>query len=204
MAAVADVHIAPDTGPEVITCSTRMRAGTAQNLVLNAFSTASMVRLGRTYSNLMTDMLACNDALRARQLRILAEATGADPRQCREALRAGAGDAKVAVVTLIAGADVERARRALTETRGRVHLALRLLDGSDPHSPDLGGSNRDGSNRDGSNRDGSNRDGSDLDRPDLDRPDPRDPDLDRPDPPGPDLRPHLDAVRLRRPDLHSR
>ncbi|GAA0485146.1 N-acetylmuramic acid 6-phosphate etherase [Paractinoplanes deccanensis] len=123
-----DVHIAPDTGPEVLTGSTRMKAGTAQKLVLNAFSTATMVRLGRTYSNLMTDMLAGNAKLRDRRLRILAEATGADLESCREALEAAQGDAKVAVVTLIAGATTEAAGRALAEAGGHVHLALRHLD----------------------------------------------------------------------------
>ncbi|BCJ47100.1 N-acetylmuramic acid 6-phosphate etherase [Actinoplanes ianthinogenes] len=128
IAAAVDVHVAPDTGPEVLTGSTRMKAGTAQKLVLNAFSTATMVRLGRTYSNLMTDMLASNAKLRDRQLRILAEATGADQERCREALRAAGGDAKVAVVTLIAGTTAEIAGRALAETQGHVHRALRLLD----------------------------------------------------------------------------
>ncbi|MFB9696600.1 N-acetylmuramic acid 6-phosphate etherase [Amorphoplanes digitatis] len=123
-----DVHVAPDTGPEVLTGSTRMKAGTAQKLMLNAFSTATLVRLGHTYSNLMTDMLASNAKLRDRQLRILAEATGADLDRCRQALRAAAGDAKVAVVTLIAGASAEAAGRALAETDGHVHRALRLLD----------------------------------------------------------------------------
>ncbi|WP_328518431.1 N-acetylmuramic acid 6-phosphate etherase [Actinoplanes oblitus] len=128
IAAGVDVHVAPDTGPEVLTGSTRMKAGTAQKLVLNAFSTATMVRLGRTYSNLMTDMLASNAKLRDRQLRILAEATGADRDSCREALLASGGDAKVAVVTLIAGTTAELAGRALAETEGHVHRALRLLD----------------------------------------------------------------------------
>jgi N-acetylmuramic acid 6-phosphate etherase len=105
-----------------------MKAGTAQKLVLNAFSTATMVRLGRTYSNLMTDMLASNAKLRDRQLRILAEATGSDPERCRVALEAAGGDAKVAVVTLIAGATTEAATHALAETGGHVHRALRLLD----------------------------------------------------------------------------
>ncbi|MEV6304298.1 N-acetylmuramic acid 6-phosphate etherase [Actinoplanes sp. NPDC051861] len=123
-----DVHVAPDTGPEVLTGSTRMKAGTAQKLVLNAFSTATMVRLGRTYSNLMTDMLASNTKLRDRQLRILAEATGADVDECREALHETGGDAKVAVVTLIAGATAEAAAQALAATDGHVHRALRLLD----------------------------------------------------------------------------
>ena len=124
-----DVHVAPDTGPEVLTGSTRMKAGTAQKLVLNAFSTATMVRLGRTYSNLMTDMLASNDKLRDRQLRILAEATGAGLDRCRQAFGVAGGDAKVALVTLIAGTSVERARQVLAEARGHVHVALRMLDG---------------------------------------------------------------------------
>jgi N-acetylmuramic acid 6-phosphate etherase len=123
-----DVHVAPDTGPEVLTGSTRMKAGTAQKLVLNAFSTATMVRLGRTYSNLMTDMLASNAKLRDRQLRILADATGTDPDHCRRALTDAGGDAKVAVVTLITGATTDEARDALTRADGRVHLALHLLD----------------------------------------------------------------------------
>jgi N-acetylmuramic acid 6-phosphate etherase len=124
-----DIHIAPDTGPEVLTGSTRMKAGTAAKLVLNAFSTATMVRLGRTYSNLMTDMLASNDKLRARQLRIVAEATGADVAACRAALRASDGDAKIAVLSLVAGASAERAREVLAASGGHVHRAMRLLNG---------------------------------------------------------------------------
>jgi N-acetylmuramic acid 6-phosphate etherase len=129
MASIVDIHIAPDTGPEVLTGSTRMKAGTAQKLVLNALSTATMVRLGRTYSNLMTDMLASNDKLRARQLRIVAEASGADVAACRAALRSSGGDAKVAVLTLVAGASAERAREVLAASDGHVHEALRLLNG---------------------------------------------------------------------------
>jgi N-acetylmuramic acid 6-phosphate etherase len=91
-----------------------------------------MVRLGRTYSNLMTDMLASNDKLRDRQLRILAEATGADLERCRQALLLAGGDAKVAVVTLIAGGSADRARRALAEAHGHVHVALTMLNGRDP------------------------------------------------------------------------
>ena len=129
IAAVADVHVAPDTGPEVITGSTRMKAGTAQKLVLNAFSTATMVRLGRTYSNLMTDMLPRNDKLRDRQLRMVAEATGAGADRCRQALRAAGGDARVAVVTLVSGIGVDGARRALDRAGGHVHVALSALNG---------------------------------------------------------------------------
>jgi N-acetylmuramic acid 6-phosphate etherase len=128
LAPLADVHVAPDTGPEVITGSTRMKAGTAQKLVLNAFSTATMVRLGRTYSNLMTDMQASNDKLRSRQLRILAEATGADVATSRAVLAEAGGDAKVAVVMLLAGTSLARARQALTEAHGHVHRALSGLE----------------------------------------------------------------------------
>lgn len=129
LARYADLHVAPDTGPEVVTGSTRMKAGTAQKLVLNAFSTATMVRLGRTYSNLMTDMLPRNDKLRDRQLRILADATGADSDRCRGALLDAGGDARVAVVMLLAGTGADHARRALHEARGHVHAALTALDG---------------------------------------------------------------------------
>ncbi|NMO53281.1 N-acetylmuramic acid 6-phosphate etherase [Actinoplanes sp. TBRC 11911] len=128
LAPLADVHVAPDTGPEVITGSTRMKAGTAQKLVLNAFSTATMVRLGRTYSNLMTDMQASNDKLRSRQLRILAEATGADVTTSRAALAEAGGDAKLAVVMLLAGTSAARARQALTEAHGHAHRALSRLE----------------------------------------------------------------------------
>lgn len=127
MASAVDIHIAPDTGPEVLTGSTRMKAGTAQKLIMNAFSTATMVRLGRTYSNLMTDMLASNDKLRARQLRIVAEATGADVATCRAALRDSGGDAKVAVLSLVADTSADRAREVLSATDGHVHRALKLL-----------------------------------------------------------------------------
>ena len=128
LAPLADVHVAPDTGPEVITGSTRMKAGTAQKLVLNAFSTATMVRLGRTYSNLMTDMRASNDKLRSRQLRILAEATGADVETSRAALIEADGDAKVAVVVLLAGTTAAQARQALADAHGHVHQALSRLE----------------------------------------------------------------------------
>ncbi|WP_430784153.1 N-acetylmuramic acid 6-phosphate etherase [Actinoplanes sp. G11-F43] len=132
IAPLVDVHIAPDTGPEVLTGSTRMKAGTAQKLILNAFSTATMVRLGRTYSNLMTDMLATNAKLKDRQLRILAEASGAGQPECRRALLAADGDAKVALLTLLSGTAPDTAARALAVTEGHVTRALRLLTVTTP------------------------------------------------------------------------
>jgi N-acetylmuramic acid 6-phosphate etherase len=127
LAALADVHVAVDTGPEVITGSTRMKAGTAQKLVLNSLSTALMIRLGRTYSNLMTDMVASNEKLRGRQVRMLAQATGAGLDACRRALARAGGDAKVALVTLLSTASAAQAARALHDAGGVVHTALQTL-----------------------------------------------------------------------------
>lgn len=122
-----DVVIAVDTGPEAISGSTRMKAGTSQKLVLTSFSTAVMVKLGRTYSNLMVSMRATNAKLRGRTLRILREATGNSLPECAEALSAANGDLKVALVHLLSGADSERAAKALSETNGHVRNALDML-----------------------------------------------------------------------------
>jgi N-acetylmuramic acid 6-phosphate etherase len=136
-----DVAIAVNTGPEVIAGSTRMKAGTAQKLVLTAFSTAVMVRFGRTYSNLMVSMRATNAKLRGRTLRILHEATGAGAQDCAEALAAADGDLKVALVQLLSGVDTGRAATALTGAQGYVRGALYALDplGRMAKPPTLGG-----------------------------------------------------------------
>jgi N-acetylmuramic acid 6-phosphate etherase len=123
----ADVFVAVDTGPEAITGSTRMKAGTAQKLVLNALSTTVMIRLGRTFSNLMIDMQASNAKLRDRRVHMLAQATGADPDECRLALEGAGGEPKVALVTLLSSASVDQARRALGEADGYVRRALTLI-----------------------------------------------------------------------------
>jgi N-acetylmuramic acid 6-phosphate etherase len=124
-----DVLIAVDTGPEAIAGSTRMKAGTAQKLVLTAFSTAVMVRLGRTYSNLMVSVRATNAKLRGRTLRILREASGLDEPECSAALADSGGDLKVALVHLLSGADPQRSADALAGTGGQVRQALRALTG---------------------------------------------------------------------------
>lgn len=126
--AQVDVPIAVDTGPEAIAGSTRMKAGTAQKIVLTAFSTATMVRFGRTYSNLMVSMRATNAKLRGRTLRILREATGASEQECADALAAADGDLKVAVVMLVAGTDPKRAADALENAEGYVRVALAALN----------------------------------------------------------------------------
>ncbi|GAB3457146.1 N-acetylmuramic acid 6-phosphate etherase [Actinophytocola sediminis] len=123
-----DVLIEVDTGPEVVAGSTRMKAGTAQKIVLTAFSTSVMVKLGRTYSNLMVSMRATNAKLRGRTLRILREATGVDQQQCAVALDQAQGDLKVALVHLLSGVDAKQAAAALASTDGHVRRALDLLD----------------------------------------------------------------------------
>ncbi|MCA1186586.1 MULTISPECIES: N-acetylmuramic acid 6-phosphate etherase [unclassified Saccharopolyspora] len=125
--APADLTIAVDTGPEPIAGSTRMKAGTAQKLVLTSFSTAVMIRMGRTYSNLMVSLLATNAKLRGRTVEILREATAASEDECARALNAADGDLKTALVHLLTGAEVPRAAAALTAADGRVRDALRTL-----------------------------------------------------------------------------
>ena len=127
LAPLADVVIAADTGPEVIAGSTRLKAGTAQKMILNAFSTTLMIKLGRTWSNLMVDLVATNKKLRGRMLRILAEATGADEDACETALAAADGELKPALVHLLTGTPIAGARAALEAAHGRVATALAEL-----------------------------------------------------------------------------
>ncbi|SEP80148.1 N-acetylmuramic acid 6-phosphate etherase [Lentzea albida] len=124
-----DVLVALNTGPEAIAGSTRMKAGSAQKLVLTSFSTAVMVKLGRTYSNLMVSMRATNAKLRGRTIRILHEATGQSEDACEQALADASGDLKVALVHLLSGVPTERAAAALEDTKGHVRNALDRLAG---------------------------------------------------------------------------
>src|SRR3954447_15660082 len=122
--ASANHEIVVAVGPEVIAGSTRLKAGTAQKLVLNMISTIAMVRLGKTYGNLMVDVVATNDKLRARVHRIVSQATGADGDEVAAALLASDGNAKVAIVSLLSGVDVEEAQRRLESAGGVVRKAL--------------------------------------------------------------------------------
>jgi N-acetylmuramic acid 6-phosphate etherase len=122
-----DVHIAIRTGPEAITGSTRLKAGTAQKLALNALSTATMVRCGRTWSNLMVGAVATNSKLRGRIAAALAAATGEDPQTCALAVENADGDGRVALLTLLSGLSAPVARRALDSTGGHVREALTAL-----------------------------------------------------------------------------
>ena len=124
LAGLADLHIGVDTGPEVITGSTRMKAASAQKLVLNAFSTAVMVLLGRTYSNLMVELVPLNAKLRARQVLLLQQATRLDADTCAAALEQAGGEVKVAMVSLLGEMPVEQAVVALKKSGGDVRRAL--------------------------------------------------------------------------------
>lgn len=120
----ARIAIAPDTGPEAIAGSTRLKAGTAQKLVLNLLSTAAMVRLGRVYENWMVHVALTNRKLWRRGARILEEAAGASASAAEHALRRAGHDLPAALVMLKTGANVRDARRRLAQTGGNVRQAL--------------------------------------------------------------------------------
>ena len=124
LGAAADREIAVVVGPEVIAGSTRLKAGTAQKLVLNTISTATMVRLGRTYGNLMVGVVAGNAKLRARARRAVELATDATEAEVEAALAAAGGDASVAIVSLLTGLGAAEARARLDATGGSVRAAL--------------------------------------------------------------------------------
>ncbi|MEQ3553710.1 N-acetylmuramic acid 6-phosphate etherase [Pseudonocardia nematodicida] len=124
IAGLADVVITLDTGPEIVAGSTRMKAGTSQKMLLTALSTAVMVRLGKTYRNLMVDVAATNVKLRARAERIVTEATGSAPEDVRAALDDAGGHAKTAIVALLAGVDAGTAADLLAGARGRIRDAV--------------------------------------------------------------------------------
>ncbi|MFJ3304527.1 N-acetylmuramic acid 6-phosphate etherase [Streptomyces sp. NPDC086549] len=124
LAAAAEHGIEIVVGPELITGSTRLKAGTAQKLVLNMLSTITMIRLGKTYGNLMVDVRASNDKLRARSRRIVALATGATDEEVEKALGETGGEVKNAILTILAGVDGPTAARLLEESGGHLRAAL--------------------------------------------------------------------------------
>jgi N-acetylmuramic acid 6-phosphate etherase len=124
-AALAEHEVAVVVGPEVIAGSTRLKAGTAQKLVLNTISTVAMIRLGRTYGGLMVAVAPANEKLRERARRNVVLASGASEERVDEALAAAAGDARVALVSLLTGVDAAAARSRLEESEGSVRKASR-------------------------------------------------------------------------------
>ncbi|ORV82007.1 hypothetical protein AWC11_25360 [Mycobacterium interjectum] len=123
--ASADVVIELLTGPEVLAGSTRLTAGTAQKVALNALSTSVMIALGRAYGPRMVDVRASNAKLRRRAVRIVRDAAGVDERAAAAALAAAGGHAKTAIVALLAGVDAAEAAARLDRARGHVRDALR-------------------------------------------------------------------------------
>lgn len=136
-ARIAQITIAPRTGPEVIAGSTRMKAGTAQKLILNMLSTAAMIRLGRVYNNWMVDLSMSNEKLRRRGLRILEEATGASSADAKRAL-ARSGNLRVALLMLETGESAAEAERSLKQSAGNLRRALATYFAKE-NSRNLGG-----------------------------------------------------------------
>ena len=124
----ADVDLAVEavTGPEALTGSTRLKAGTATKVMINAYSTALMIRMGRTWSNLMTHLVATNAKLDERAVQILMSATDAQEDECREALAESDGALPVALTAMLSGADAASAREVLAKS-GSIRAAVRAL-----------------------------------------------------------------------------
>lgn len=124
IAAIADIAISPVVGPEILTGSTRLKSGTAQKLVLNMLTTASMIRIGKTYQNLMVDLHASNQKLVARAARIVMQATGCLPDEAREVLDLTQNDVKLAILIQLTGMEVGNARKALEGAGGFLRKAI--------------------------------------------------------------------------------
>lgn len=122
----ADIYITPIVGPEVIAGSTRMKSGTAQKLVLNMITTASMVRLGKTYENVMVDLELTNAKLQERAKRILMEITGVNYDEASDYLDRSSGHVKTAIVMILSGADKEKAKEMLENAGGFIRKAVKL------------------------------------------------------------------------------
>ena len=125
LAKAANIPITPDVGPEVLTGSTRLKAGTSQKMVLNMLSTGVMVRLGHAYENLMIDLGQTNAKLKDRAKRILQEASGKGLSAAEHALRQSNHDLRVALVMLKRRVSAPEARRLLHESEGSLRYALR-------------------------------------------------------------------------------
>ena len=122
----ADLAIEVEVGPEVLTGSTRLKSGTAQKLILNMISTASMVRTGKAYQNLMVDVMQTNEKLHTRAENIVIDATGVQRREARAAIDAAGGSVKCAITMLLANCTAAEARERLEKAGGHVRTAIGL------------------------------------------------------------------------------
>ena len=130
--ALFDICISPVTGPEVIMGSTRMKAGTAQKLVLNMLTTCTMVKLGKVYNNMMVDMRATNYKLRMRSIRIIQTIVDVEPSIAEKALDAADGDTKVAIMMLMTKLDRETVQHVLARNHGILKQALKEVKELEP------------------------------------------------------------------------
>ncbi|AYG63146.1 N-acetylmuramic acid 6-phosphate etherase [Rhizobium jaguaris] len=124
IAGIADLAISPVVGPEILTGSTRLKSGTAQKLILNMLTTASMIRIGKSYQNLMVDVHASNKKLVARASRIVMQATGCTQEDARRVLDQTGNDVKLAILMEITGMGIEEARVALQNAGGFLRKAI--------------------------------------------------------------------------------
>ncbi|KGY08198.1 MULTISPECIES: N-acetylmuramic acid 6-phosphate etherase [Vibrio] len=124
IADIADIAISPVVGPEALTGSTRLKSGTAQKLVLNMLTTASMIRLGKSYQNLMVDVKATNKKLVARAARIVMQATDCDKNQATSTLEQTDYDVKLAILMILTGMDLPSARKQLHHQDGFLRKAV--------------------------------------------------------------------------------
>lgn len=127
IAKVANIAITPVVGPEAVTGSTRLKAGTAQKMVLNMLSTGAMIRLGKVYENYMVDVQALNEKLVERSKRIVMQVTGVSSVEASTVLETTGYDVKLAIFLIKAGLDIETGRRILSEHKGRLEKALESL-----------------------------------------------------------------------------
>ena len=125
MANIVDIAIDTVVGPEVLTGSSRLKSGTAQKLVLNMLTTASMVLMGKCYQNLMVDVQASNEKLKARAIRIVMQATDCDKALAEETLKQAAQNAKLAIMMILSGLDRAQAEALLEKHQGKLQLALK-------------------------------------------------------------------------------
>ncbi|BFQ94457.1 N-acetylmuramic acid 6-phosphate etherase [Gallibacterium anatis] len=128
MAEIADIAITPIVGAEVLTGSSRLKAGTAQKMVLNMLSTASMVLMGKCYQNLMVDVQATNEKLRHRAVNIVMQATECDCDTAKHYLSLADNQAKLAIMMILGNLDKAQASALLTQSQGRLHQAIRKLE----------------------------------------------------------------------------
>lgn len=118
IASIADIHIAPEVGPEVVTGSTRLKAGTAQKMVLNMLTSASMIKIGKTYENYMIDVKPTNEKLKDRAIRIVSELANVDYEKARETLLNNNYDVKISTVMLKKNINSEEAKKLLEKNKG--------------------------------------------------------------------------------------